>query len=281
MDKCLITGGEGFIGGRIREKLGGNSYDLKSGLDILDRQKLVENSKDALGIFHCAALISVPESFLKRDEYYRTNVEGTKSVIDVAKENNLKIVFSSSAAVYGEASGVVSEDFKLDPKSPYAENKRDGEELLRAHSVPSVALRYFNVYGPGQSSAYAGVITIFINKALRGEDLVIYGDGSQVRDFVFVDDVAEANISAMKYENSSFEIFNIGSGTETTIGNLAEMIIKLTDSKSKIIYLPPRDGDIVYSRADVSKAKQVLGWEAKVPLEEGIFQTIAYYKARI
>ncbi len=281
MDKYLITGGEGFIGGRIREKAGGNSYDLKSGVDILDRQKLVENSKDTLGIFHCAALISVPESFLKRDEYYRTNVEGTKSVIDVAKENNLKIVFSSSAAVYGEASGVVSEDFRLDPKSPYAENKRDGEELLRAHSVPSVALRYFNVYGPGQSSAYAGVITIFINKALKNEDLVIYGDGSQARDFVFVDDVAEANISAMKYENSSFEIFNIGSGTETTIGNLAEMIIKLTDSKSKIIYLPPRDGDIVYSRADVSKAKQVLGWEAKVPLEEGIFQTIAYYKARI
>jgi UDP-glucose 4-epimerase len=247
----------------------------------LDTAMLVENSRGAAGIFHCAALISVPESFEKKAEYERTNVEGTKSVLEVAKEGNMKVVFSSSAAVYGEASGVVNEGVKLDPKSPYAEQKKMGEELLALHPVPSVALRYFNVYGPGQSAAYAGVITIFISNALQGKDICIYGDGNQVRDFVYVDDVAEANIATMQWENKSYDVFNIGSGSETTIKDLAEMIIALTNSTSQIIYLPPRQGDIVYSRADVSKAKNILGWEAKVSLEEGLQKTIGFYQNRI
>lgn len=160
----------------------------------------------------------------------------------------------------------------------------EGEEILKKlsniniekNTRPHIALRYFNVYGPGQSDAYAGVITIFIKKALKNEDINIYGDGEQVRDFIFVDDVAEANILAMKYDNKSFEVFNIGSGTPIKIKELAELIIKLTNSSSKIVYLPEREGDIVFSQVDNSKTKKVLGWSPKVSLEDGLQRTIKY-----
>lgn len=279
MKKYIVTGGEGFIGGKIAVKTGAISYDLKSGLDILDKNKLNKAVTNVEGIFHCAAKISVPESFQLPEEYYRNNVEGTACVIESAKKIKSKIIFSSSAAVYGDTPLRVNEDSILNPKSPYAENKSDGEILLGKSEYGNIALRYFNVYGPGQSAQYAGVITSFILKALKNEDLLIYGDGNQVRDFVFVDDVVRANLAAMAYDTSSFQIFNIGTGVETTINTLANKIIELAKSSSKIKYMPSRVGDIVYSQADVSKAKNLLGWEAQVSLDEGLLETIEYYKA--
>jgi UDP-glucose 4-epimerase len=278
MKKYLITGGQGFIGSKIITKTGGSSFDLKSGQNILNTDQLTGACNDMTGIFHCAAKISVPESVEKPDEYFKTNVEGTRTVVNVADGYKTKIVFSSSAAVYGEKNEKVNEDADLHPQSPYAQNKVDGEVLLAASPVPHIALRYFNVYGPGQSPQYAGVITFFIMNALTGKDLVIYGDGNQVRDFIFVDDIAKANVLAMQYPNTVFEIFNIGSGRETSIKELAETIIALTQSSSKIIYKDPRPGDIIYSQADVSKARTVLNWNAETSLEEGLRQTIAYYK---
>lgn len=278
MLKYLITGGEGFIGSKILKNSTGVSYDLKSGEDILDTVFLRKATEGVAGIFHCAAKISVPESISMPDEYFKTNVEGTRSVVRVAEETKIKIVFSSSAAVYGEAQEPVVEEASKNPQSPYAENKLDGENLLRNSFVPHIALRYFNVYGPGQSKEYAGVITSFITNALEGKDIVIYGDGNQVRDFVFVDDVARANILAMEYKNSTFEVFNIGSGIETSVQNLAEMILRLTNSTSNIIHKPARVGDIVYSQANVFKAEKILGWKAEVSLEEGLKETILYYK---
>lgn len=279
MNKYLITGGQGFIGSNIVEKSSGVSFDVKSGFDILDQNRLQAEIVGVRGVFHCAAKISVPESFKLEKEYYRVNVEGTRSVIENAEKFGTKIVFSSSAAVYGELSIRAKEDMSPNPKSPYAENKRDAEELLRSSAVPHIALRYFNVYGPGQSPEYAGVITHFINNALQGKDLIIYGDGKQVRDFIFVDDIVEANIMAMNYKNKKFEIFNVGSGIDTSINDLAKMIIRLTGSKSNIVYLPAREGDIVYSQADVSKAKRILGWQAKTCLEEGLRRTIESYRS--
>ena len=176
MGKILVTGGQGFIGGHIAKLTGGNSFDIKSGLDILDTDKLSGAVLDKSEIFHCAAKISVPESFQMPEEYYKTNVLGTRNVIEVAEKSASKIVFSSSAAVYGEANKKVDENAPLSPLSPYAENKKDGENLLRVAKTPSIALRYFNVYGPGQSAAYAGVITAFIVSALKDEDLKIFGD---------------------------------------------------------------------------------------------------------
>lgn len=280
MTKWLVTGGEGFIGGKIVSLTQADSYDLKSGENILDTEKLsgVCAARSVAGIFHCAAKISVPESIENPDEYYLHNVEGTKSVIEAAKNVGAKMVFSSSAAVYGESNEPVKEDTILSPLSPYAENKRDGEVLLRESGVPAVLLRYFNVYGPGQSLAYAGVITAFIRAALSGDDIIINGDGEQVRDFVYVDDVARANVAAMNVSLSSTETYNIGSGTRTSINQLAEEILRLTNSSSAITYGPARPGDIVYSQAMVSKAKEELQWEAQVSLSEGLKQTIEFYK---
>lgn len=281
MNKYVITGGEGFIGSKIVQAVDGFSFDIKSNHDILDKNDFIKTVEDANGIFHCAAKISVPESITVPELYFRTNVEGTKCVIESAQAAGLKIVFSSSAAVYGESEKPVNEETALAPKSPYAENKKEGEELLKKSSTPHIALRYFNVYGPGQSSQYAGVITAFIINALKGEDLIIYGDGKQTRDFIFVDDVVKANIAAMNYPNETFEVFNIASGEKTTIKKLAETIIRLTGSSSKISFQQARLGDIVFSVADISKAKNILKWYPESSLEDGLIKTINFYRGRL
>lgn len=281
MAKYLVTGGEGFIGGNILSKVEGGAYDIKSGFDVLNKEILLDKAKDFDGIFHCAAKISVPESFLLPEEYFKNNVEGTNCVAFVANELDQKIVFSSSAAVYGESDIAVVENFDLNPKSPYAENKLAGENILRDSGGRHIILRYFNVYGPGQSPEYAGVITFFILNALSNKDLIIFGNGEQVRDFIFVEDVAHANVLAMNYENKEFEIFNISSGIKTSIKELAEIIIKLTNSNSKIIFQDAREGDIFFSQGSPQKAKDVLGWKARTSLEEGLLKTIAYYKSKL
>jgi UDP-glucose 4-epimerase len=270
----LATGGEGFIGSTICRLTGALPYDLKSGNNILNTEQLAEAAQGATGIYHCAAKISVPESFEQPDEYYLHNVTGTKSVIQVAKEKGAKIVFSSSAAVYGESNAPAREEDECNPLSPYAENKRDGEALLRDSGVPSVILRYFNVYGPGQSAAYAGVITAFIRAALAGDDIHIHGDGNQARDFVFVEDVAHANSAAMESGIENAEVINIGSGTATTINELAENIIRLTNSSSRILHEEARPEDILYSQADVGKARELLDWKARISLKDGLKRTI-------
>lgn len=278
MSKYLITGGEGFIGSRIVQETSGTPYDIKSGFNILDKELLKEVVKDVRGIFHCAAKISVSESISMPNEYHETNVGGTRFVAEAAESIKGKIVFSSSAAVYGDTTIAVDEEFVINnPKSPYAQNKADGENILRASSVPHIALRYFNVYGPGQSPQYAGVITSFIKNALDGSDLIIYGDGNQVRDFIFVDDVVRANVIAMEYGGNSFEVFNIGSGIETSIRELAETILQLTGSTSKIVYKSSRPGDIIYSRANISKAERILKWKSEISLKDGLMETISFY----
>lgn len=268
--KYLVTGGEGFIGSKIVERLNCNSYDKKSGQDILNQENLVEVMENINTVFHTAAKISVPESQKKPEEYYDVNVEGTKNIVNISKS---KIIFSSSAAVYGEYDRKVVEEDKLNPESNYAQNKVDGEELISAKN--GISLRYFNVYGPGQGDA--GVIAIFIKKALNNEDLVITGNGSQERDFVYVDDVVDANIAAASYSGAE-HVFNIGSGTSIKLRDLAELIIKLCNSESKIILEKPRYGDLFYSCADVLKAKNELNWAPKTDLETGLIKTIKFYK---
>jgi len=270
--KCLVTGGNGFIGSKIAEKLNCESYDLKLGDDILDENNLRAALRGTDVVFHTAAKISVPESQEKPDEYQKVNVEGTKNIV---KLSDAKIIFSSSAAVYGEYDRKVSENDDLNPESNYAQNKIDGERIVSKSN--GISLRYFNVYGPGQSKEYAGVISIFIEQALKNEDIVIYGDGNQERDFVYVADVVEANISAMNYEGNE-KIFNIASGKSVKIKDLAEKIIELCDSTSKILYQKTRNGDIIYSCADVSKAKSELNWTSKTDLEIGLKKTIEFFK---
>lgn len=274
----LITGGEGFIGSVITSKVQGSSYDIKSGLDVLNFEELSLAISNSKGVFHCAAKISVPESIQKPKEYYTNNVIGTEQVVNAAKTYSIKVVFSSSAAVYGESSKALQENSSTNPKSPYAENKLDGENQLLRSGQPHIALRYFNVYGPGQSAQYAGVITTFITRALNKEDLIIYGDGNQTRDFIFIDDIVDANIAAMNYRGKNFEIFNIGSGEKISIMELASNIIRLTGSTSRIKFCSSRSGDIHHSVADISKAREILQWKPKISFEEGLIKTISYYK---
>ena len=281
MSHYIITGGQGFIGSRIVAATGGHSFDMQAGDDILDVGRLSRAFEGAVGVFHCAAKISVPESVAKPEMYHTVNVEGTKNVIETAEKYGLKIVFSSSAAVYAESDKPVNEEYTLAPKSPYGQNKVDAEALLSRSSVPHIALRYFNAYGAGQSPQYAGVITAFITNALKGNDLVIYGDGLQTRDFVFVEDIVEANIAAMNYKSAGFEVFNIASGETITIKELAELIIGLAGSQSKVVHRPARVGDIIRSEADISKAKSVLGWSPKCSLREGLEKTIGFYRGGV
>jgi len=259
MKKYLVTGGDGFIGSSIAKATGAEVFDIAHGKDILNKEDIIKAAEHVDGIFHCAALISVPESFEKSDEYHSVNVVGTQNVLNT----NKKIVFSSSAAVYGTYDEKVNEDFALKPESPYGQNKVDAEKILS--TGPNIALRYFNVY-PSRS----GVISKFIALAKENKDIVLAGDGSQVRDFIFIDDIVAANIKAMEYSNDKFEVFNIASGVGTTIKELAELIIRLTKSSSQIIYKPLGKGDVPFSIADISKAKKILGWEPKVSLEEGL-----------
>ena len=270
--KCLVTGGDGFIGSKIVEKLNCEAYDLKSGKDILDKSKLKVALKDIDVIFHTAAKISVPESQDQPSSYQKVNVEGTKNIVDLS---DAKIIFSSSAAVYGEYDRTVSEDDPLNPESNYAQNKIDGEKIVSKSN--GISLRYFNVYGPGQSREYAGVISIFIKQALKNKDLIIFGDGNQERDFVYIDDITDANIAAMNYSGIE-KVFNIASGKSVNLKNLASKIIELCASRSKIVYKKPRNGDIIYSCADVSKAKSELNWSAKIELETGLKKTIESFK---
>ncbi len=268
--KYLVTGGKGFIGSKIVKQLNCNSYDKSLDQDILDKEKLSEALDDIDIIFHTAAKISVPESQEKPEEYHKVNVKGTKNVVNLS---NGKIIFSSSAAVYGEYDRKVSEDDKLNPKSNYAQNKVDGEKLVS--EAEGISLRYFNVYGPGQGKA--GVIAIFIKKALNNEDLVITGDGNQERDFIYVDDVVDANIAAVNYSGPE-QGFNIGSGQSIKLKDLAKLIIKLCNSKSKVVLEKPRYGDLFYSCADITKAKNELNWAPKTDLETGLKKTIEFYK---
>lgn len=259
MKKYLVTGGAGFIGSSIAKAIGAEVFDIAQGQDILNQTQLDEATKDVDGIFHCAAKISVPESFEKTDEYYTVNVRGTENVNATKK----KVVFSSSAAVYGTYNEKVREDVELKPESPYGQNKVDAEKILS--TGPNIALRYFNVY-PSRE----GVISKFIALAKENKDITLVGDGNQVRDFIFIDDIVAANIKAMEYQNKEFEVFNIASGVGITMKELAEMIIRLSGSRSKIIHTPTRKGDVPFSIADISKAKEKLGWEPKIALEQGL-----------
>lgn len=263
MKKYLVTGGDGFIGSSIAKAIGAEVFDIARGQDILNKEQIIKATKDVDGIFHCAAKISVPESFEKADEYYAVNVLGTENV----NKTNKKIVFSSSAAVYGTYNEKVNEDVALKPESPYGQNKVDAEKILS--TGPNIALRYFNVY-----PSRAGVISKFIALAKENKDITLVGDGNQVRDFIFIDDIVAANIKAMEYNNNKFEVFNIASGVGITMKELAELIIRLSRSNSKIIHIPANRGDVPFSIADISKAKNILGWEPKVSLEEGLKKII-------
>jgi UDP-glucose 4-epimerase len=301
MSKYIITGGAGFIGSHIAEFLSGEGHQvtildsLRTGFkknieglkvdflegDIRNENLVEELVRDANCIFHLAALVSVPESLIQIKECIDINTIGTINILEAAKRNSgCKVVLSTSAANYGD--NPISpkvETMAPEPMTPYAITKLDGEYYLKMYldqyNVPTASLRYFNVFGPRQNpkSAYAAAVPIFINKALQNEPITIYGDGLQTRDFIYVKDVVRANILASQVGN---ETYNVALGHSTSILELAEKIIKITNSKSEIKFLDERPGDIKHSKANPSKFNQ-LGFKPQYTIDQALEETIEFY----
>jgi len=300
--RVLVTGGAGFIGSHLVKALvkAGHQVRVLDNLstgsienlaDVLDAIEFVRGDVRDYGVVesavrgvdavvHLAALIDVAESVEKPDLYFDVNVRGTYNVVKASK-NVSTFVFASSSAVYGDPIRVpIPEDHPLMPKSPYAASKISGEAFVQAfanqYGFRPVILRLFNVYGPKQSRAYAGVIIEFIRRVSRGEPPVIFGNGEQTRDFVHVSDVVEAVMLSLRNEGAR-GVFNIGSGEGVTINRLAHLILELMSREDlRPIYAPPRLGDIRHSIADITRARKELGFEPKIGLEVGIKELIRH-----
>ena len=301
--KYVITGGAGFIGSHITKTLveQGHNVTILDNLntgkeknlelikekinfvkgDILDNKLLEEIMVDTDGVFHQAALASVQDSFSKPDEYHDVNVNGTENILKLAKKNNFKVVYASSSSVYGNPEKIPIEESDIkNPINPYAETKLRKEELAVKYSkigVKVIGLRYFNVFGKGQSKEYAGVLKLFLERIRDGLPPKINGDGTQFRDFVFVGDVAEANIMSMKSE-VNHEFFNVGTNTSITILDLAKTIIKFSGLNIEPIFGPSLKGDVMKTIADISLIKEKIGWQPKVMLESWINEIISLKK---
>jgi UDP-glucose 4-epimerase len=307
--RVIITGGAGFIGSNIAEELSKDNEviiidDLSSGrienIELLTKRSnvsFVQGSITELSllqkafagadcVFHHAALVSVVKSIENPLQANEVNILGTLNVLVAARHCGVrKLICASSSAVYGNTAALpVREDITPDPQSPYAITKLTAEYYCRVftrlYALPTICLRYFNVYGVRQNpdAEYAAVIPSFIGKALRGRPLTIYGDGTQTRDFVFVKDVVQANIAAA--DSAAEGIYNLGTGVETTVQELAETVTLLTGRSPEIIHEPARPGEVKRSRADISRAND-FGYHPRYDLTTGLRETIDWFASRL
>jgi len=294
--KILVTGGGGFIGKHLVKYLLKKEHQItifdnfsnsnrettlelqEKGVKIIegDIVKIDELSSAIQNhdiVIHLAAKISVEESIKDPSETFHVNVDGTKNVLIACEKNHVKkLIVASSAAVYGEGlqNSKLVESSKINPISPYGESKAIMEEEIRGKlsqkSTECIILRFFNIFGEGQTAEYAGVITKFIKKIMMNEPLIIFGDGMQTRDFVSVNDVVNAIYCAIT--NGKSGIYNIASGKSITINKLAEQMILWSEKNLKINHIAPKKGDILFSQADISLAKKEIKYEPKSELEE-------------
>jgi nucleoside-diphosphate-sugar epimerase len=318
MANYLVTGGAGFIGSHIAETLlrdgqavrilDNFSTGRRSNIEILlrdypssslsviegdirDRKTCDQAVTGQDFVFHQAAQISVPQSIIDPETTQEINIKGTLNILQASKEAGVqRMVLASSTAIYGdsllekEAQKPKRETMLPNPLSPYALSKLAGEVYCRLFSMhynfPAVALRYFNVFGPRQDphSEYAAVIPKFIERLLNGSSPVIYGDGLQSRDFVFVQDVVQANLKACHQRGIAGEVFNVASGRSITVLQLLETLKKILKSDQPPVFAPARSGDIRYSRADIRKAKNLLAYEPTTGLRKGLAATVDYTK---
>jgi UDP-glucose 4-epimerase len=304
--QVLVTGGAGFIGSHVVDRLVESGYgvwvldnlstgkleNLKNHLegseislvegDVRDAKLVNKTVRDVETVIHLAAVTSVPFSVENPDLTLEVNVCGTTNLLaSCARQKVGKFVFVSSCAAYGEPQTMpITENHPTKPVSPYAESKLVGEKYClgfhKSGLLPSVVLRLFNVYGVRQvANDYCGVITRFIHRGMRGLPLVVYGDGSQTRDFVNVRDVADAVLSAVESRNAEGEIFNVGFGEPTSITDLANAVSESVGQKLEVLYNRPRLGDIKQSYADISKAEKLLRWKPRVALKDGLRTLLA------
>ncbi len=303
--RALVTGGAGFIGSHIGARLAAAGIevvafdDLSTGkrenLRGIDARLVVGDVRDraALGaamagcdlVFHEAAVVSVPKSVEDPQLSHDVNIQGTLNVLLEARARGVRrVVFAGSAAVYGEEPTLPKHEGMLPaPISPYGVEKITGELYLKAwpklYGVETVTLRYFNVFGPRQdpSSPYSGVISIFVQRALSGAPITVFGDGMQTRDFVFVGDVAEANYRAGTVPGVSGATFNVARGEQTTLVELLAMLGRIVGRDLAPTFAEARGGDIRYSIADVRAARDALGWAAQVGVEDGLRKLVDWF----
>ena len=298
--KILVTGGAGFIGSHIVEYLvqRGDNVTVLDNLsngkiqniskvsddinfvngDVRDYNLIEQLVKNVDGVFHEAALVSVPESFKMQNEYFDVNVNGTENILKLAKEYGFKIVYASSSSVYGNPKSVpIKEDDDRNPLNPYAKTKLEDELLAEKYSemgVHVIGLRYFNIFGRRQSKEYAGVIKLFLKKIQQNKAPIINGDGSQTRDFVYVEDVVKANILAMD-SNIKYKFLNVGTGFSISILDLANACIEASGLSLKPVHGPQLPGDILDSKADLELIKKSLEWKPITKLEDWLVQVIS------
>ena len=300
--RILITGGAGFIGSHLAEHFQGVAEvvvldNLRTGyrrnLDgiphtfiegsVTDRNAVDRAMQGVDLVFHLAAMISVPESMEKPGECVDINVHGLLNVLESAAAANVsKVVLASSAAIYGDNPTVPKMETMIpEPKSPYAVTKLDGEyylEMFRSTGrLDTASLRFFNVFGPRQDpgSAYAAAIPIFMRRAFAGEDITIFGDGEQTRDFIHVKDIVAALVHIAT--PGAHGTFNVGYGKSMTVNQLASDIIRLSSSPSEVVHLPERSGDVKHSRASIDKLL-ASGFRHVSSLEEGLVETLDFFR---
>ncbi|WP_134672102.1 NAD-dependent epimerase/dehydratase family protein [Halorussus marinus] len=288
----LITGGAGFVGSHLAEALvadnevrvlddlsGGSPDNVPAGAELIEGDiRDPETVADAMAgvdlVFHQAALVSVEQSIERPQASHRINVDATVELLERARQTDARVVLASSAAIYGHPESVpVAESDPKEPTSPYGIDKLSIDHYARRYrdlyGLEAVPLRYFNVYGPRQNPEYSAVVSVFFRQARDGGPVTVEGDGEQTRDFVHVSDVVRANLLAATTDRVG-EPFNVGTGTSVTVNELAETVIEVTGSDADIEHVDPRPGDIRHSEADVSAAREALGYEPTVSLEDGL-----------
>jgi nucleoside-diphosphate-sugar epimerase len=305
---CLVTGGAGFIGSHIAEALvkRGDRVRVLDNLitgrrenlspfadriefiegDIRDYAATLRAAEGASVIFHQAAVPSVPRSVAEPALNHDINVNGTFNVLMAAREARARrVVYAASSSAYGDTETLPKqEEMSPSPLSPYAAAKLFGEYYCRVftqvYNLETVSLRYFNVFGPRQdpSSPYSGVISKFITTLLYGETPVIYGDGGQSRDFTYIDNVVDANLRAAESAQAIGRVINIGTGVQITLNALLDGLQKIIGSNIPARYEETRAGDIRHSLADISRARELIGYLPLVKFDEGLKRTVEWYR---
>ena len=297
--KYVVTGGAGFVGSYLVKLLvkeghhvtvvdnlhKGKKENLESVLshiqfeeiDIRDYESLEKILKNIDGVFHQAALTVVQDSFDRPKEYHDVNVVGTENIFKLAKKNNFKVVYASSSSVYGHKETIpIKEDSERNPINPYGQTKLDDEYLFEKYSKDGteiIGLRYFNIFGKGQTLEYAGVITKFLDRINQKKPPIIFGGGTQIRDFIFVGDIVKANLLAMESQVSS-SLVNVGTGNAITILELANMMLEISELDMQPIFEVPLEGDIVKSQADIALAIKSFNWRPKKSLHEWLTEIL-------
>jgi len=297
----LVTGGAGFIGSHLVDRLSSENKvvvldNLFSGSlsnlekskdritfvegDVRDKKLVSDIVTEVEYVFHLAAQVGNIRSLKDPHFDMEVNIGGMLNLLEACRNTNIKrLVYSSSAAILGEAKYLpIDEEHPLNPESPYAVSKMAAEKYSfafhKVYGIPTAAVRYFNVYGPRQdTSEYANAISIFMAKTREGKPITIFGDGKQTRDFVFVEDVVKANILVATHPSAVGEIFNIATGDANSIEQLVNIIRQVSGKESPIVYADARAGEVKHSRANIEKARKLLGYSPKTTLKDGLLLT--------